>query len=527
MKHCSITRKEEGDGFKVILRDFSSNGTFVNGTKVGKNNEKEIHDGDEIFFLNLAKEKIKVKFRLLPSEKHDISPLKENPTSPKENSMVVEEPRGMEDINSKGIEGVQNEKMKKRKKIIEDEEEYEPPSLKEDKKESSMDFEAPESRANFNKVPPPPSYVLAAQRNNSRQEEKGEENQPKTQPSASFNNARFSFPKTKAAPLIRIGQGNKMKNQESLLKAGSLSMIPPSSAENSKKEQSESHSRSINQAEDTSQSGMGLKEKPREDEKVIVDPPAPITVPAPAETEGKTPGGNEAAGIFNDEIENLILCPICYEVLYKSVAVSCTHNFCKLCLYEWIQKKKADDHYPIRCPKCNEEIKSYRDNCDYNSLIEIQTKLNPSWKRSEEEIKRINGKLEEFKDVDLSLEKKSLVGPTMTPFPIQMGPTSFGSAFTTNAFQNSLRMFSNGMASPGTFNFSPATHNIAFLSRPAQARATTRPGRGTRTNARGTRPNLSESSDSDSSSSSSSEEEQPKTVAQKNRKCKTKLKPKK
>eukprot|EP01102_Stenamoeba_stenopodia_P008771 TRINITY_DN255_c0_g3_i1.p1 TRINITY_DN255_c0_g3~~TRINITY_DN255_c0_g3_i1.p1 ORF type:complete len:519 (-),score=86.09 TRINITY_DN255_c0_g3_i1:12-1568(-) len=47
--HCNITRSYSGD---VILKDLSSNGTWVNGTLVGKNNVMSLRSGDKISLVH-------------------------------------------------------------------------------------------------------------------------------------------------------------------------------------------------------------------------------------------------------------------------------------------------------------------------------------------------------------------------------------------------------------------------------------------------------------------------------------------
>ncbi len=46
-KHCKIFK----DGTIIFLEDLSSNGTYVNGVKVGKGNRSPLKEGDEISLL--------------------------------------------------------------------------------------------------------------------------------------------------------------------------------------------------------------------------------------------------------------------------------------------------------------------------------------------------------------------------------------------------------------------------------------------------------------------------------------------
>jgi hypothetical protein len=56
-KHCAIKREKARENkWRYVVEDLSSNGTFVNGSKVGKGNKKEVHSGDEIALLRPDKQ---------------------------------------------------------------------------------------------------------------------------------------------------------------------------------------------------------------------------------------------------------------------------------------------------------------------------------------------------------------------------------------------------------------------------------------------------------------------------------------
>jgi hypothetical protein len=46
-KHCKIFK----DGTIIFLEDLSSNGTYINGVKVGKGNRSPLKEGDELSLL--------------------------------------------------------------------------------------------------------------------------------------------------------------------------------------------------------------------------------------------------------------------------------------------------------------------------------------------------------------------------------------------------------------------------------------------------------------------------------------------
>ncbi|KAF3105610.1 hypothetical protein TWF706_003720 [Orbilia oligospora] len=47
-RHCVIFREISGKTSKAIIEDLSSNGTFIGGSNVGRNNRRELRNGDEI-----------------------------------------------------------------------------------------------------------------------------------------------------------------------------------------------------------------------------------------------------------------------------------------------------------------------------------------------------------------------------------------------------------------------------------------------------------------------------------------------
>ena len=62
--HCIITREKESDGSCVYyLEDLSTNGTFLNDSKIGCNDKSILADGDEIMLLNRRQVKKSGKYR--------------------------------------------------------------------------------------------------------------------------------------------------------------------------------------------------------------------------------------------------------------------------------------------------------------------------------------------------------------------------------------------------------------------------------------------------------------------------------
>jgi serine/threonine-protein kinase CHEK2 len=54
-RHCLIFSETKGGQTLAILEDTSGNGTFVNDSLVGRNNRRELRDGDEVTILDEAR----------------------------------------------------------------------------------------------------------------------------------------------------------------------------------------------------------------------------------------------------------------------------------------------------------------------------------------------------------------------------------------------------------------------------------------------------------------------------------------
>lgn len=54
--HCTITKTGEGDAQCVFLHDHSTNGTYVNGRRIGKNNKALMKSGDEMVLIKQGRD---------------------------------------------------------------------------------------------------------------------------------------------------------------------------------------------------------------------------------------------------------------------------------------------------------------------------------------------------------------------------------------------------------------------------------------------------------------------------------------
>lgn len=79
-------------------------------------------------------------------------------------------------------------------------------------------------------------------------------------------------------------------------------------------------------------------------------------------------------------LEDLVLCPICMQPIYKCVALMpCSHNFCMTCCSDWMGQK-AD------CPLCRRKIRAVMKNHPMDSVVEAYLVARPQCRRSDEEL---------------------------------------------------------------------------------------------------------------------------------------------
>ncbi|GIY80905.1 hypothetical protein CEXT_122422 [Caerostris extrusa] len=94
-------------------------------------------------------------------------------------------------------------------------------------------------------------------------------------------------------------------------------------------------------------------------------------------------------------LETSVVCTICYEVMIKPMALSCSHCFCEHCLLVW--KKKQN-----KCPVCREFMTSMIELGNVNDMIEkFVGMLDQDFqdKRKEITIKRKKAAAEEIDEI--------------------------------------------------------------------------------------------------------------------------------
>jgi len=86
------------------------------------------------------------------------------------------------------------------------------------------------------------------------------------------------------------------------------------------------------------------------------------------------------------ELDELVVCPICMQVIYKCVALTpCSHNFCMACCSDWMSRK--DD-----CPVCRRGITAVMKNHPMDAVVQAFLEANPEWKRSDEELRAMDAR---------------------------------------------------------------------------------------------------------------------------------------
>mmetsp|Transcript_85748 Transcript_85748/g.255624 ORF Transcript_85748/g.255624 Transcript_85748/m.255624 type:complete len:323 (-) Transcript_85748:82-1050(-) len=86
------------------------------------------------------------------------------------------------------------------------------------------------------------------------------------------------------------------------------------------------------------------------------------------------------------ELDELVLCPICMQVIYRCVALTpCSHNFCMACCSDWMQK--SDE-----CPVCRRNITAVMKNHPMDAVVEAFLEASPQWKRADEELRAMDAR---------------------------------------------------------------------------------------------------------------------------------------
>lgn len=85
-------------------------------------------------------------------------------------------------------------------------------------------------------------------------------------------------------------------------------------------------------------------------------------------------------------IEDLVLCPICIQPIYKCVALMpCFHNFCMACCSEWVSRRE-------QCPVCRRPFAAIMKNHPMEAVVDCFLEANPDRQRSEEELRDMDSR---------------------------------------------------------------------------------------------------------------------------------------
>merc|ERR1712125_49067 len=80
------------------------------------------------------------------------------------------------------------------------------------------------------------------------------------------------------------------------------------------------------------------------------------------------------------DLEELVLCPICMQPIYKCVALMpCLHNFCMACYSEWMARKED-------CPVCRRKVTCVVKNHPMEAIVEAFLEASPERRRRPEEL---------------------------------------------------------------------------------------------------------------------------------------------
>jgi hypothetical protein len=86
------------------------------------------------------------------------------------------------------------------------------------------------------------------------------------------------------------------------------------------------------------------------------------------------------------DLEELVLCPICMQPIYKCVALMpCLHNFCMACYSEWMVRKED-------CPVCRRKVTCVVKNHPMEAIIEAFLEASPERQRRPEELRDMDAR---------------------------------------------------------------------------------------------------------------------------------------
>mmetsp|Transcript_59258 Transcript_59258/g.105306 ORF Transcript_59258/g.105306 Transcript_59258/m.105306 type:complete len:361 (+) Transcript_59258:141-1223(+) len=156
-----------------------------------------------------------------------------------------------------------------------------------------------------------------------------------------------------------------------------------------------------------------------------------------------TPEGVEALAL---DIEELVLCPICMQAIYKCVALApCSHNFCMACCSDWMRRKSD-------CPVCRRPITAVMKNHPMDSVVEAFLSAHPSRRRTPLELRDMDardelrlgasGKL--VRDICTMVSPAAAIpaptaAPSPAPAPAAAVPTSARSNATASGAASGTR----------------------------------------------------------------------------------------
>jgi len=84
------------------------------------------------------------------------------------------------------------------------------------------------------------------------------------------------------------------------------------------------------------------------------------------------------------DLDELVLCPICVQIIHKCVALMpCAHNFCMSCYSDWMRRK--DD-----CPVCRRTAAAIMRNHPMDAVIEAFLEAFPNKRRTPEELRELD-----------------------------------------------------------------------------------------------------------------------------------------
>eukprot|EP01132_Coremiostelium_polycephalum_P004174 gene4174-5224_t len=379
-KHCRLYRKREPDevDYRFYLEDFSTNGTFINKTKIGRGNTVTIVNGSE-FSLTPSTEgdnSIVYIFRDLDKARREKAEEKrrqeqeENEQNQEGFTQIIDGDDGISNVvlvlddNNKNNDNISLPPQQMEISPIK------PASSKSNVIDSSKD----ETTSTPSKLVKQSTVQLSPSPSSSNIRGPSKSNLQHQSSTLQDNNKRKvsdedeSLNDTKDEIKLSVPKKQKLGEQEF---TDSKSTPPPSIDNNN-------NNNNINNSQDL----------------ISTPTKSNLTSTTTTTTTTTTTSTNNTPNKTNSSaMEDNLICGICQEIIHKCLTlIPCMHNFCMCCYGDWREQSTI-------CPQCRVEVKSAQKNHAINNLIDVFLSDHPDKKRDPADLEDMDKRCKITEDI--------------------------------------------------------------------------------------------------------------------------------